>query len=95
MGNKRLYRPAFQRLKEQVKESQNWRCNICGAGAVPLEVDHKLALYLGGTDAKENLQALCRECHASKTLKERTGIVRKDPDQYRDWGTYLQEMQND
>ena len=92
MGNKRLYRPAFQKLKEQVKDWQGWRCNICGAGAVPLEVDHIKPLYLGGTDARTNLQALCRECHASKTLKERTGVNRKNPDQYRDWANFIQEI---
>ena len=31
------------------------------------EVDHKLAKKIGGTDAWENLQALCHECHSHKT----------------------------
>jgi 5-methylcytosine-specific restriction protein A len=31
------------------------------------EVDHVVALVNGGTDALENLQGLCLECHADKT----------------------------
>ena len=34
------------------------------------EIDHKLALYLGGTNEKENLQALCPDCHRTKTREE-------------------------
>lgn len=32
-----------------------------------LEVDHINPLHNGGTDARSNLQALCRDCHADKT----------------------------
>jgi 5-methylcytosine-specific restriction protein A len=35
------------------------------------EIDHVLALYLGGTDTFDNLQALCPNCHRQKTRDER------------------------
>ena len=35
------------------------------------QVDHVQPLYKGGTDAVENLQSLCIECHSIKTLKDK------------------------
>ena len=40
------------------------------------EVDHIIPLHKGGTDARENLQGLCIECHKEKTLEERGVKVR-------------------
>lgn len=34
------------------------------------EVDHKVALVNGGPDSDDNLQSLCRECHAAKTAAD-------------------------
>jgi 5-methylcytosine-specific restriction protein A len=34
------------------------------------EVDHITPLHKGGTDARDNLQPLCRACHAGKTASE-------------------------
>ncbi len=36
-----------------------------------LEVDHKLALHVGGSNDLDNLWLLCRDCHLLKTVKER------------------------
>lgn len=44
-------------------------CVQCGAPAT--DVDHILPRRQGGSDEKENLQALCHGCHAKKTLRER------------------------
>ena len=45
-----------------------WRCQACGR---PAEVvDHILPRWAGGTDAWDNLQALCTRCHRTKTLAE-------------------------
>ena len=49
-------------------------CVICRAHGVTraaTDVDHIKALEFGGTDAMDNLQGLCRECHKAKTAKER------------------------
>ena len=40
------------------------------------EVDHVIPLDKGGTDAPDNLQSLCHDCHADKTAKD-TGKQRK------------------
>lgn len=58
-------------LRSKIKESQNHACNIC---SLPLseyfQIDHMIALQYGGTDDEQNLQALCCECHAKKSIIE-------------------------
>jgi len=44
------------------------RCYLCGG--VANQVDHKVPLYLGGTDAETNLAAICDSCHDTKTARE-------------------------
>lgn len=41
-----------------------------------LELDHKVALFVGGTNEPENLWLLCRSCHRTKTNQERVGVVK-------------------
>lgn len=41
-------------------------CRQCGK-ADSKEVDHIVPKELGGTDERENLQALCKPCHSTKT----------------------------
>lgn len=57
-------------------ERDNWLCVPCGKqGRVTeaQEVDHVIPLAKGGTDAPENLQAICIPCHRAKTLAEEPG----------------------
>ena len=35
------------------------------------EIDHIIALYLGGTNERDNLQAACANCHRAKTVDEK------------------------
>lgn len=47
----------------------SYRCRICGASAEDgrrLEVDHKVAVAKGGTNAEDNLWTLCFECNRGK-----------------------------
>lgn len=37
-----------------------------------LEVDHKTALHVGGSNKVENLWLLCRDCHKRKTSLEQS-----------------------
>ena len=54
--------------KKQVAASQTWKCNICqNILNECFEVDHILCKKDGGTDEITNLQALCPNCHRSKT----------------------------
>jgi hypothetical protein len=43
-----------------------YRCRLCKATGVPLEVDHIVPSARGGTDALDNLQALCIPCNRGK-----------------------------
>ena len=50
------------------------KCNICGKSKKNneyLEIDHKIPLSKGGKTTRENLQALCHECHKKKTMEEK------------------------
>jgi 5-methylcytosine-specific restriction enzyme A len=49
------------------------RCAACGwllAPGTRWEVDHILPRALGGRDTPDNLQVLCRTCHAAKTARQ-------------------------
>ena len=59
--------------KKQVAASQLWKCNSCqNILNECFEVDHILCKKDGGTDEITNLQALCPNCHRSKTNTDLT-----------------------
>ena len=59
-------------MKKKVAADQKWVCGHCSQTLdESYEVDHKLALYKGGSNSLENLVALCRNCHGKKTMAER------------------------
>lgn len=79
----------WRRLRLVVLERAGYRCENCGR-AGRLEVDHRRALQLGGDPwALENLQALCRECHAIKTRAERP---RAEGPMRRRWREFVAEL---
>jgi hypothetical protein len=49
-----------------VFKRDRYRCRICGRSGIELEVDHKVPVAQGGSDALDNLQALCFECNRGK-----------------------------
>lgn len=59
---------AWRKLRARVLSA----CPVCvscaslGIAREAREVDHIVPLFRGGTDAIENLQPLCPECHADK-----------------------------
>ena len=59
-------------MKKKIAASQEWKCGECkGLLDETYEVDHKLALFQGGTNEPDNLVALCPNCHRHKTVEER------------------------
>ena len=59
-------------MKKKVAAGQQWKCGSCAATLdETYEVDHKLALFKGGSNDMSNLVALCPNCHRRKTVDER------------------------
>lgn len=57
---------------KEVGFRQKWCCNICKEMLKPtFELDHIVALQDDGGDSMDNLQGLCVECHARKTMDRR------------------------
>lgn len=59
---------AWRKLRLQVLAEERGCRGWCGQPATL--VDHIVPLAEGGTDARENLQALCKRCHNIKTAAE-------------------------
>lgn len=69
---KKNKRRVSESKKKYIAANQQWCCNICYQLLnATYEIDHILPLYLGGDNSINNLQALCRNCHGVKTLKDR------------------------
>jgi hypothetical protein len=60
-----------EETKKRVKQRDGKRCLCCGCTS-PLQVDHIIPWYLGGTNDEDNLQTLCKYCNQDK------GILRID-----------------
>lgn len=59
-------------LKKKIAASQEWKCGNCKSLLdETYEVDHRVALYQGGSNEPDNLVALCPNCHRHKTVEER------------------------
>lgn len=57
--------------KRRVAAAQKFRCAACQALLGPVwAADHRVPLHRGGSNAIENCQILCVECHAQKTQME-------------------------
>jgi hypothetical protein len=71
-GGTREKRNVTGLMKKKVAASQQWKCGSCKETLdETYEVDHKLALFKGGTNDESNLVALCPHCHRKKTVEER------------------------
>jgi hypothetical protein len=69
-GNK-TKRVVSETKKKFVASNQDWKCGKCHNKLNAwFEVDHKVRLEYGGSNEVDNLIALCRECHGSKTAME-------------------------
>jgi hypothetical protein len=71
-GGTREKRNVTGLMKKKVAAGQSWKCGHCSATLdETYEVDHKLALFNGGSNDMSNLIALCPGCHRKKTVDER------------------------
>lgn len=57
-------------LRRQVLDEES-RCYVCGGGGTEADyVDHVVSLSGGGSNDRENLRRICRECSDRKTGRE-------------------------
>lgn len=66
----------WRRLRDRIMRRDCYLCQSCkraGRVTVATECDHIRPVADGGTDAPENLQALCKRCHGIKTALEGVG----------------------
>lgn len=71
--HERGYGSAWVKLREVILRRDGYLCQACKAKGRPTpatDVDHITPKAQGGTDAQDNLQALCRPCHKDKTAQE-------------------------
>jgi hypothetical protein len=52
-----------------ILKRDNYTCRYCHRTGVPLEVDHVIPLYRGGTNDDSNLVASCRDCNRGKGIQ--------------------------
>ena len=53
----------YDNVKAYVKWRDGYKCAVCGAEHVPLQVHHKKQRKDGGTDVPANLITVCTDCH--------------------------------
>jgi hypothetical protein len=53
-----------------ILKRDNYTCRYCHRTGVPLEVDHVIPLYKGGTNDDSNLVAACHECNHGKGIQD-------------------------
>lgn len=73
--SERIRGSALQRLRKRLFR-RHPLCQGCLAKTPPVtrlstQRDHRVPLHKGGTEAQENEQALCDECHLQKSKLER------------------------
>jgi 5-methylcytosine-specific restriction endonuclease McrA len=56
--------------RKAVIDRQGGVCKRSYCDAPAVDVDHVLPLWSGGTNANDNLEALCVDCHKQKTAAE-------------------------
>ena len=56
--------------RKAVIDRQDGICKRSYCDAPAVDVDHVLPLWSGGSNANDNLEALCTDCHKQKTAAE-------------------------
>lgn len=72
--HKRGYGTAWDKLRKQILIRDKHLCQACLPRVTPAnQVDHIIPKAKGGTDDPANLQAICKECHDEKTIRDNGG----------------------
>lgn len=61
------------RMRERILKRDDYLCQPClrmDRVSAADEVDHIVPLHVGGSNADENQEAICRECHRTKSRSE-------------------------
>ena len=69
----RGYGAAWDKVRQLALARDCGLCQLCQAKGRPMiatEVDHIVSKARGGSDALDNLQAICKPCHTQKTAEE-------------------------
>lgn len=69
----RGYGSEWVRARVRILSRDSGLCQVClkrGQVTRATQVDHTIPKAEGGTDADENLQAICKSCHQAKTADE-------------------------
>lgn len=56
-------------VREYLLEKWGRRCAYCGAGGLPLEIEHIVPRIRGGSDRVSNLALACRSCNDEKSAR--------------------------
>lgn len=64
---KRIPKAKWERIRARARVVLDYRCQACGNGVDKLELDHIVPVAFGGSNALDNLQWLCVQCHKEKT----------------------------
>lgn len=70
--SQRLTGRPWRRLRDEVLQGNPLcvECERVGRVELAVEVDHRVALAIGGSNDRTNLQPLCRACHVAKTQRD-------------------------
>lgn len=64
-------RRVTERVKKQVAADQGWKCSVCDCLlSSAYQIDHIVPLWQCGSNERDNLTAMCANCHALKTQRE-------------------------
>jgi hypothetical protein len=53
-----------------ILKRDNYTCHYCHRTGIPLEVEHLIPLYKGGTNDDGNLVAACHDCNQGKGIQD-------------------------
>jgi 5-methylcytosine-specific restriction endonuclease McrA len=57
-------------MRFEILKRDNYTCHYCHRTGIPLEVEHVVPLYKGGTNDPKNLVAACHDCNQGKGIKD-------------------------